>query len=74
VAELGGGKVIGIEIKAEAAPDRVSAKHLIWLRDELRERFLRGVVLHTGPGVYQLEDRIEAAPICAIWGGGAAEE
>ena len=30
-------------------------------------RFLAGVVLHTGPRVYELEERILAAPICTLW-------
>jgi hypothetical protein len=27
-----------------------------------------GVVLHTGPRVYRLDEGIIAAPICALWG------
>ena len=69
VAELGGGRLIAFEIKADAAPDRLSAKHLAWLRDELGDRLLRGILLHTGPGMYPLDERIMAVPICAIWGG-----
>lgn len=44
-----------------------SARHLIWLRDQLGERFLAGVVLHTGPRVFPLDDRIIAAPVAALW-------
>ena len=68
VAELGGERVIGIEIKSKAAPDAGDAKHLNWMRDELGERFVAGVVLHTGPRLYDLGDRIVAAPISTIWG------
>ncbi|MFN2539288.1 MAG: hypothetical protein ABR549_14220 [Mycobacteriales bacterium] len=32
------------------------------------ERLRAGVVLHTGPSAYQLDERILAAPICAAWG------
>ncbi len=67
VIEFGGGRVAGIEIKASAAPNRSDAKHLEWLRDELGERFIAGVVLHTGPRVFGLADRIIAAPISTIW-------
>jgi len=48
---------------------RDTAKHLAWLRDELGDRLLRGILLHTGPGMYPLDERIMAVPICAIWGG-----
>jgi hypothetical protein len=51
---------------ADAAPR--SAGHLRWLRDRLGERFVAGVVLHTGPRVYALDDRVLAAPISTIWG------
>lgn len=65
--ELGGFRVVGIEIKASAAPRADAAKHLTWLRDVLGERFLAGVVLHTGPRVYPLGERIVAAPISTLW-------
>ncbi len=68
VAELGGERVIGIEIKATAAPTAADARHLVWLKAELGERFVAGVVLHTGPRVFELADGVVAAPISALWG------
>ena len=65
--ELGGFRVVGIEVKASAAPRDDAAKHLAWLRDALGDRFLAGVVLHTGPRVYPLGERIVAAPISTLW-------
>lgn len=65
--ELGGFRIVAIEIKAAAAPDASAAKHLSWLRDSLGDRFLAGVVLHTGPRVYSLGERIVAAPIATLW-------
>ncbi len=67
VAEISNMRVIGIEIKASAAPRADACQHLVWLRDQLGERFVRGVVLHTGPRAYQLEERILAAPIATLW-------
>ncbi|CAN5375674.1 hypothetical protein BH23ACT9_BH23ACT9_39820 [soil metagenome] len=67
VAELGGGRVIGLEVKATSAPDAGSARHLAWLRDELGPRFVAGAVLHTGPSAFSLGDRIRALPIATIW-------
>lgn len=68
VAELGGGRLIGIEIKASAAPRAVDAKHLTWMREELDDRFVAGIVFHTGPRLYELGPRIVAAPIATLWG------
>ena len=67
IAELGGARVIAVEVKADAAPDRRSARHLTWLRDRLADRFVAGVVLHTGPRAFALDQRIVAAPISSIW-------
>jgi uncharacterized protein len=67
VAELSGGGLIGIEVKAYAAPDRNAARHLAWLRDTYDAAFVAGVVLHTGPRIYELGDRIVAAPISTLW-------
>jgi predicted AAA+ superfamily ATPase len=67
IAELDAHRVIGIEIKADSAPGSSSAHHLRWLRDELGDRFVAGIVMHTGPRVYRLDDRIVAAPIATLW-------
>ena len=67
MAEVGGGSVLAFEVKASAAPVRHDARHLVWLRDRLGDRFTRGTVFHTGIRVYELEDRIVALPICALW-------
>jgi len=68
IAELPGGRVVGIEVKAAAAVARSDARHLSWLRDQLGDRFLAGAVLHTGPDCFELGERIIAAPVSAIWG------
>ncbi|GAA4193235.1 DUF4143 domain-containing protein [Microbispora amethystogenes] len=67
ILELGMGRVIGVEVKATATPRHDDAKHLRWLRDELGDRFVAGVVLHTGPRVIEMDDKIVAAPICVLW-------
>ncbi|HZK51877.1 MAG TPA: DUF4143 domain-containing protein [Actinomycetota bacterium] len=67
IGELDARQVIGIEVKAAAAPRLEAARHLVWLRDKLGDRFRAGVVLHTGPRTFPLEQRIVAAPICTLW-------
>ena len=68
LAELSAGRVVGVEVKASAAPTAKDARHLLWLQEQLGDRFIRGVVLHTGPRAYALCDDIVAAPICSLWG------
>jgi predicted AAA+ superfamily ATPase len=67
VIEYGAGRVVALEIEAKSAPTAHDARHLGWLRDELGDRFIHGIVLHTGPAIYPLGDQITAVPICAIW-------
>jgi predicted AAA+ superfamily ATPase len=69
VAETPDGRILGIEVKAGAAPNAHDARHLVWLRDSLPPaQFVAGVLLHTGPRTFSLSDRIHAVPIAAIWG------
>jgi len=67
IIELSGGRVLGIEVKSDSAPGSGAARHLTWLRDELGQRFVAGLVLYTGPRAFELGDRISAVPICALW-------
>ncbi|MGQ0774306.1 MAG: DUF4143 domain-containing protein [Pseudonocardiales bacterium] len=67
VIELADRRVIGIEIKAATVPNHTDGKHLAWLRDSLGDRFVTGLVLHTGPYSYPLDKQLYATPICALW-------
>jgi predicted AAA+ superfamily ATPase len=67
LVELAADRVVGVEVKASAAPTRADAAHLSWLRDQLGERFVAGAVLHTGPRPFQLDEQIYALPIASIW-------
>ncbi len=67
LAELAAERVIAVEVKATAAPSLGDARHLAWLRDEIGDRFVVGLVLHTGPAAIRLGDRLLAAPIAALW-------
>lgn len=59
--------IVAIEIKAAAEVTRHDARHLTWLRDELGHEFASGLVLHTGPDGFELDDRVVAAPISFLW-------
>lgn len=67
IAELDAHAVIAFEIKATASPTADDAKHLAWLRDEAGDRFLAGIVLHTGAATIRLGTGIWALPICSLW-------
>jgi predicted AAA+ superfamily ATPase len=65
--ETAGGQLIGIEVKASATVTASDARHLAWLRDETGDVFAAGLVLHTGPHVFPISDRIVAAPVTSLW-------
>jgi len=65
--ETAGGQLIGIEVKASATVTASDARHLAWLRDETGDAFAAGIILHTGPHVFPVNDRIIAAPVSALW-------
>jgi uncharacterized protein len=67
IVEFSDGQVIGIEVKADAAPGPEDARHLRWLRDSIGARFAAGAVLHTGPRSLRIDDSILALPICSLW-------
>jgi predicted RecB family endonuclease len=67
IAEVAGGGVVAIEVKAGAAPREAAAAHLVGLRDRLGSPFVAGVLLHIGPRVYALDDRVVAGPVLTVW-------
>ena len=54
-------------LAASATVTASDAWHLAWLRDETGEAFTAGIVLHAGPYVFPLGDRIIAAPVSSLW-------
>jgi predicted AAA+ superfamily ATPase len=69
--EFDGGAVYAVEIKATSTPRPGDARHLMWLADQLGDRFIGGTVLHTGPDTIHFADNLHAVPICALWGTSA---
>jgi uncharacterized protein len=67
VLDVTGKGIIAIEVKASTQVTRHDARHLEWLRQELGERFIAGIVLYTGPYARELGDRIIAAPVASLW-------
>jgi uncharacterized protein len=67
ILTVGAGRVIAVEIKSAASVNRAAARHLAWLRDALRDDFVLGIVFHTGPTAYELDDRLVALPIASLW-------
>ncbi|CAN5529374.1 ATP-binding protein [soil metagenome] len=63
------GTVFAIEVKSAAMVGPSDGRGLRFVRDRLGDRFAAGVVFHTGPLTVQIDERIWAVPIPALWGG-----
>lgn len=63
MADLPDGSVIAMEATAAATVDHSDARHLIWLREQLRDRFRAGLIIHPGRFAYRLDGRIAVAPL-----------
>ncbi len=71
VLETRGGDVVGIEVKATAAPTAKMFRGLELLRDKLGPRFIRGVLLYGGEQALPAGDRLWALPLSSLWTLGA---
>jgi len=67
VAELSGGGVVAVEVKAATSFQASQFRHLRTIRDELGDRFLAGLVLNTGRSGYRFADRLYGLPVSALW-------
>lgn len=67
ILERPDGAVVAIEVKRTATPTRAAFRWLTYLRDRLGDRFLHGLVLHTGPDALPFGERLSAVPISSLW-------
>lgn len=67
VLQLRGRDVVAVEVKAGEHVSKADVAQLTRLRDRVGDRFLGGVVLHTGQMFGTLSDRVHAAPIDRLW-------
>jgi predicted AAA+ superfamily ATPase len=58
--------VVAIEVKLSATIDREDTKHLRWLREQMGDRFLDGVVISTGADAYRDQDGIAVVPLALL--------
>ena len=67
VLERPDGQIVAVEVKASHSLGSSDWKGLRFLRQELGAKFLRGIVLYGGQHTTPLGDRLEAAPVSALW-------
>jgi uncharacterized protein len=57
-----GGELLAIEVKTTTRPGHADAAHLASFRDEYRDRFRGGLLLHAGAETFRLSEGILAVP------------
>ena len=62
-----GRHIVAIEVKASTSPSSQDFQGLQYLKDQVKEDFICGILFYDGEKVYRYEDRIYAAPIQKIW-------
>jgi len=70
----GGGRCVGIEVKASAKVGPADFKGLKILAEILGARLARGVVLYTGKTITPFGKNLHAMPVSALWRTGAAKQ
>jgi uncharacterized protein len=67
ILETRDGRIAAIEVKAAVGVDDSDFRHLRWLRDQLGDRFVNGVVCHLGDRTLPAGDRLTSMPATALW-------
>jgi len=70
VLEAPDGRVCALEVKSTVSPRPSDAAGIAALRDRINRaggEFVHGVVVHTGPRRFRVDDSISALPIADIW-------
>jgi predicted AAA+ superfamily ATPase len=67
IVETRAGDVVAVEVKATAAPSLADARHLEWLHQRLGPKLAIGLLIRTGPRVFQLNEHILAIPVAGLW-------
>lgn len=64
-------ELVAIEIKSKAVVEQRDLKGLLYFRDQVKGRFLKGIVFYTGNQVLPLGNNMFAVPIPALWEPGS---
>lgn len=60
-------EIVGVEVKVSSSPTARDFRGLAYVRDRLGDRFVAGVVLHTGTAALPFGDRLWALPLSTVW-------
>jgi uncharacterized protein len=67
VVEDASGRIVGVEVKASATVTEADFKGMKLLAGAAPDRFVRGIVLYTGPTAVPFGRNLTALPVAALW-------
>lgn len=62
IVERSGGGVLGVEVKLKPAIEDRDVRDLLWLREQIGDEWIGGVVINAGPSAYRRRDGIAVVP------------
>lgn len=60
------GQILGIEVKLSATVEPSDVRHLLWLKEQLKDDVVDLVVLTTGKYAYRREDGVAVVPLALL--------
>ncbi|TLP97575.1 ATP-binding protein [Nesterenkonia salmonea] len=60
------GQILGIEVKLSSSVEASDVKHLLWLKEQLKDNVADLVVLTTGKYAYRREDGVAVVPLALL--------
>ncbi len=70
IVERFDGSVVGVEVKAGVKIEKRDIRGLQTVKQRLGSSFAGGIVFHLGERAYEIEDKIFATPVDALWSDG----
>jgi len=74
VLQGGGGRAVAVEVELSATPSRCDFSGPNILREDLGDRFVRGIPIHTGREIVPFGKDMHAVPVSALSGGPGAQK
>ena len=60
------GQIVGIEVKLSASVDSSDVKHLLWLKEQLKDDVADLVIVTTGKYAYRRQDGVAVVPLALL--------
>ncbi len=67
IIERGDGKLIAIEVKSSNTVNKDDFKHIMSFSEEIKNKFLRGIVFYTGKEFVPFGNELFAVPVSQLW-------